>query len=121
MATILVTEKVDYNTMFNSQNDHKKVYNAYKFAVRTREFEIELFWKRSALFWTFVAATFTGYIAILSLAKADYRLLLLIAILGWIFSLVWHFVSRGSKFWQENWEMHIDQLEIYFQAPYTRQ
>ena len=30
-------------------------------AVQTRNFEIELFWKRSLYFWGFIAAAFAGY------------------------------------------------------------
>lgn len=94
-----------------------KAFKAYQFACDTRKFEIELYWKRSSLFWTFVGAAFTGYIALLALEIERLKLLLLIAILGWVFSIAWYFACRGSKFWQQNWEMHIDMLENYFTGP----
>lgn len=31
--------------------------------------------------------------------------------LGVVFSVAWYFVNRASKFWQENWEKHVDLLE----------
>ena len=30
-----------------------------------RKFEIDLYWKRAAYFWAFIAATFAGYFALL--------------------------------------------------------
>jgi hypothetical protein len=41
--------------------------------------------------------------------KAD--TLLLVCCLGFVFSVAWYFANRGSKFWQENWENHVDLLE----------
>jgi hypothetical protein len=31
--------------------------------------------------------------------------------LGFVFSVAWFCVNRGSKQWQENWENHVDSLE----------
>ena len=38
-------------------------------------------------------------------------LLLLLTFLGFILSLAWYLSNRGSKYWQENWERHVDALE----------
>ena len=35
----------------------------------------------------------------------------IIICLGLIFSLAWYLVNKGSKFWQENWEKHLDLTE----------
>ena len=35
-------------------------------AVQIRNFEIELFWKRSIFFWGFISAAFAGYAALRS-------------------------------------------------------
>jgi hypothetical protein len=37
--------------------------------------------------------------------------LLAASCLGVFFSVAWYFVNRASKFWQENWEKHVDLLE----------
>jgi hypothetical protein len=38
--------------------------NALDAAIKTRNFEIELYWKRAAYFWTLIAVAFAGYFAI---------------------------------------------------------
>lgn len=39
------------------------------------------------------------------------RFQFLIICLGLVFSFAWYLVNKGSKFWQENWEKHIDMTE----------
>ena len=34
-----------------------------------------------------------------------------ISIIGLLFSFGWYLVNRGSKYWQTNWETHVDMLE----------
>ena len=41
----------------------------------------------------------------------------LLANLGIVFSFGWLCVNRGSKFWQENWEFHLDMLEDKIDGP----
>ena len=38
-------------------------------------------------------------------------ILLLLTFIGFILSLAWYLSNRGSKYWQENWERHVDVLE----------
>ena len=40
-----------------------------------------------------------------------------IACVGLIFSLAWFLTNRGSKYWQENWENHVDMLEDHITGP----
>jgi lipopolysaccharide export LptBFGC system permease protein LptF len=82
-------------------------------ARENRRFEIELYWKRAGYFWVFISATFGGYAAL----QIHEIIAFLLACLGFIFSLAWYFVNRGSKFWQENWELHVDLLENSFAGP----
>jgi hypothetical protein len=81
-----------------------------------RKFEIDLYWKRTTYHWAFIAAIITGYFIVTSsmtkaangdLLKLQYFLICL----GIIFSTAWYFVNRGSKYWQNNWESHLDVLE----------
>jgi hypothetical protein len=88
---------------------------ALREALDNRKFEIDLYWKRAAYFWTFIAAAFAAYFV---LQKDGYpSLVYVVTCLGFIFSLAWYFVNRGSKFWQQNWEMHVDLLEDDIAGP----
>jgi hypothetical protein len=88
---------------------------ALECALDIRKFEIELYWKRAAYFWAVIALAFTGYFSILGAEhmKCDdkFYYAFVISCIGFVFSVAWLFVSRGSKFWQENWEHHVDFLE----------
>ena len=85
---------------------------ALKHALDIRKFEIELYWKRATYFWTFIGATFAGYVAVqASTAASKQDLAVILSCLGFVFSVAWICVNRGSKQWQENWENHVDSLE----------
>jgi hypothetical protein len=95
-------------------------HNALKQAWKNRDFEIEMYWKRATYFWAFIAATFAGYLAVLSAGKlnTDFPQAELVLIcLGLIFSFAWYLANLGSKKWQENWEHHIDMLEDEITGP----
>ncbi|MGH1593001.1 RipA family octameric membrane protein [Yersinia proxima] len=91
-------------------------------AHEIRKFEIELYWKRTAYFWTLIAAMFAGFLLLASkhsekaIDNADLYLIF-IASTGFVFSYGWFLVNKGSKFWQENWEFHIDRLEDEITGP----
>jgi hypothetical protein len=96
----------------NNVSDNDLPFRALQHALDIRKFEIDLYWKRAAYFWTFIAATFGGFVAIQasgSTKKTDLSVLL--CNLGIVFSFGWLCVNRGSKYWQENWENHVDMLE----------
>lgn len=104
-------------------NVPSKGENALKTALDVRKFEIELYWKRATYFWTFLTLTLGAYFTVL-LAKVDdkqvwlqHEALLILSCLGIAFSVCWSCVNRGSKFWQENWEKHVDLLEDANQGP----
>jgi hypothetical protein len=92
---------------------------AYKLALEIRKFEIELYWKRATYFWTLIAATFAGYLALASSERSVLHpsLLFLVSCIGLVLSASWYLVNRGSKYWQENWERHVDSLEDEFAGP----
>ena len=86
-----------------------------------RKFEINLYWKRATYFWTLLAAVFGGFFLIqaakdLAYDKRQYFSVLL-ANLGIMLSFGWYCVNRGSKFWQENWEALVDQIEDKVTGP----
>jgi hypothetical protein len=85
---------------------------ALAFALDIRKFEIELYWKRATYFWGFIAAAFASYaLTYKSESENEPWLSLLFSCLGIVFSWAWFLANRGSKFWQQNWERHVDLLE----------
>ncbi len=74
---------------------------SFDVAVKIRNFEIGLFWKRSIFFWGFISVAFVGYAA---LRTANRDLGLVVACFGMVCSFSWTLVNRGSKYWQESWE-----------------
>jgi len=94
---------------------------ALEHALDIRKFEIELYWKRATYFWTFIGATLAAFLAVYassSLTKPIQQdLSVLLSCLGLVFSFAWVLVNRGSKFWQENWEQHVDALEDNLTGP----
>lgn len=84
---------------------------ALAYALDIRKFEIELYWKRGTYFWAFIAAAFAGYALTHKSTDPDPWLSIIFSALGLVFSFTWYLVNRGSKFWQSNWERHVDLLE----------
>jgi hypothetical protein len=107
------------DTIVRDQTEYCKFFpdavreEALKTALDVRKFEIDLYWKRAAYFWTFIAATFVGFGAAQQLADEGARVDLSVvsSCLGIIFSFSWFCINKGSKYWQMNWEKHVDMLE----------
>jgi len=92
-------------------NSEKKDYfELYKIALDTRNFEIELFWKRSNYFLvlnSLLAAAFIRFYA----TKESLFLSCLLIVFGFVASFLWFRVNLGSKFWQTRWEEKLLQIE----------
>jgi len=105
----------------HKQKKDDKLYNAFEKAHEIRKFEIELYWKRTAYFWTLIAAIFAGYFLLLTTEenKLPHKelYLMIISSIGLVFSYAWFLAAKGSKFWQENWECHLDMLENEITGP----
>ena len=102
------------NKLIDAESDRKRVKAALKLAHEIRQFEISLYWQRSLFFWGFILAFFTGLGLILAAEKQTELIKLMsigIALLGFFTTCAWYYVEKGSKAWQENWELHIDCLE----------
>ncbi len=95
-----------------------KEKEALERALDIRKFEIDLYWKRAAYFWAFIGATFAGYLGVQA-SSSEYKqdLAVILSCLGVVFSFAWFLVNRGSKYWQENWEKHVDVLEDKVHGP----
>jgi hypothetical protein len=86
--------------------------------LATRQFEIDLFWKRSLFFWGFIAAAF---VAVATLEGKSGILSSIVAGFGMVCSLAWTLVNRGSKYWQEQWESKIEAVEDRVTGPLFKQ
>lgn len=105
----------EYKAVFLNEKVHE---NALKNALDIRKYEIDLYWKRATYFWTFIAATLAGFVAVQSSSSINKNdLSVLLCSLGIVFSCGWLCVNRGSKYWQENWENHVDMLEDEINGP----
>jgi hypothetical protein len=97
--------------------EHDRNKAALERAWNTRNFEIELYWKRAAYFWTMLGALFAAYGFAEKRSDVDQDLTLILSCVGFVVSLAWYLVNRGSAAWQKNWEAHIDALEDAVTGP----
>src|SRR5215472_13152802 len=112
----------EYQACFSdvsSRDEKSPAARALDLALDIRKFEIDLYWKRASYFWTLIAGSFAGYFVVQTSKPDDVRrsLVLLVSCLGFLLSLGWYLVNRGSKYWQENWERHVDLLETKIVGP----
>jgi hypothetical protein len=86
---------------------------AFQTALDTRKFEIELYWKRATYFWAFIATAFAGFFTVTG-SNAENKELISLCVnsMGIVASFTWCLVIKGSKYWQENWEKHVDIREV---------
>lgn len=98
-----------------------KLEEQLKRAYELRDFEITHYWKRAQYFWSFLAVIYAGFFASLIASskgnKIDIEYVLIICSIGCVFSFAWYLVNRGSKRWQEHWEIVINDLEDKLNKP----
>jgi len=110
----------NYDDKFETKNGKsEKLKAAFNQVSDIRKFEIDLYWKRAGYFWALIAVAFAGYFAILSSQHITSKFFLsfIVGAIGFVFTFAWHLVNRGSKYWQENWENHLDLLEDEITGP----
>jgi hypothetical protein len=76
-----------------------------------RRFEIENYWRRATYFWGFQLVAFGALALSAKDGKVYPALALFVAVLGFLTAYAAFLTARGSKFWQQNWEIHVDLLE----------
>ena len=102
----------EYKNKFGLNQPGVEEGEALKYALDIRKFEIELYWKRASYFWTFIAAAMAGYLLLQKTEDTENTYLsVVVGCLGFLFSFAWFYVNKGSKYWQENWENHVDLIE----------
>jgi hypothetical protein len=107
----------EYDEAFPVARDVRK--EAHRLALDIRKFEIDLYWRRAAYFWTLIGASFAVYggAQALSNKAVGQDLSVFVACFGLVVSFAWYCANRGSKQWQENWENHVDLLEDDLTGP----
>ncbi len=107
--------------------NREKIQLALEYSHRIREFEINLYWTRTNYFWGFQVAFFAAFGLLAQAAVADgakeAKLVWLLAsaclicLFAAAFCLLWQFMLMGAKFWQDNWERHVDAIEDEVTGP----
>jgi hypothetical protein len=109
-----------FNTLGFSEHNESKRKKALDRAYYLRTFEIEHYWKRATYFWGLQIAIFAAFGLLwkeitASDATCTVHLWSPVAValsgLGFLTAVANFLSAKGSKFWQENWERHIDMLE----------
>ncbi|GHV81438.1 hypothetical protein AGMMS49944_32290 [Spirochaetia bacterium] len=102
-------------------NINEKLRPALEKALDIRKFEIGLYWKRAGYFWIFISAVFVAYYQVITdcrlPAEKQDKFALVLSALGVFLSCCWFCVNKASKYWQENWEKHVDLLEDDVMGP----
>lgn len=111
-----VTRQKYFDTLGIDQSDKVGRRSALDRAYQQRSFEIELYWRRGTYFWAFQGAILValGLSARGACVESSYwgnPLTVALAVLGVLSAIACSLAARGSKFWQENWERHVDMLE----------
>lgn len=112
--------KDQYDSDFLHQETTEK---AFEKAWATRNFEIELYWKRATYFWAVIASAFVGYFALVGSEnytkhnRFDHVEVYFVICIGFVLSVAWLLTNIGSKTWQRHWEVHVDLLEDDFTGP----
>lgn len=115
------TTITELDTYLNAFSDETQMKAAFNQVLDMRKFEIDLYWKRTTFFWTILGAILAGYFLVLSRiatnGSVSYKIIFSLGCLGLIFTVGWYFVNRGSKYWQVNWEKHLNILEDKIMGP----
>lgn len=116
-----MTTKDEYLSLFpddKASKQERKRFQALKEAQEVRKFEINLYWKRTVFFWAFITVIYAALFHVLcKYIECPHKYDLFVPCistlsgLGFFFSVAWHMVNKGSKFWQKNWETHVSLLE----------
>ena len=111
-----ITSSAEYAMIYaDSPTTASRQAEALKQALDIRKFEIDNYWKRGTYFWTLIAAAFVAVFALKS--DTQWFEIILVVCLGFLFSLGWYFVNRGSSAWQKNWEAQVSILEDEVMGP----
>ena len=122
-----ISNNGEYIKLFSKKYESKEELNnrlekAFHTSLEMRNFEIDLYWRRANYFWIMNAALFAGYFILISeyfksiggsnewgAVYLSY-IVFFVSGISVVLSFSWYLVNRGSKYWQENWEAHVNAL-----------
>ncbi len=121
-------DELKANLKQNSNNAADIIKRASDRATDIRKFETNLFWERGKYYWAFILAAFTAHFYLLNIVLKngenglslktfmDLPVLALFslaitAFVCFFFCFTWTLMNKGSKFWQKNWEQHVNKME----------
>ncbi len=105
-----MAEKMDMKIAM-PENNEPSTFDLYKVALETRNFEIELFWKRSNYFLVLNTAIAVGFFNFNGNGSGGFFLNSFLCIFGLLVSLLWFRINLGSKYWQVKWEEELKKIE----------
>lgn len=108
MGLVEMEKEEGNNPNKSSGSEGAKIKDPLKIAYDTRNFEIELFWKRSNYFLVLNLGLATGAFGLGTEAPMAASGL---SVFGLIVSILWVRVNLGGKFWQERWEVKLSDVE----------
>jgi len=94
----------------NDPASDAKMQRALEVAHRLRSFEIEMYWKRATYAWAFQVIAFGGMALAFKGEKVAPSMVGAFSAIGTVAALAAYLTALGSKFWQENWEGHVQRL-----------
>jgi hypothetical protein len=109
------TQEKYFQTLKIGETETAKLRRALHRAYQLRTFEIEHYWKRATYFWGFQIVIFAAF-GLLWREISDHNsnwlpVAVLLCGLGVLTAVSNLLSAKGSRFWQKNWERHIDALE----------
>ncbi len=106
---------IDITTMGNMP-----LLKIFDVALKTRNLEIELFWKRSNYFLVLNTAIAVGFFSLIEkvINMKLYIYALLFCVIGCFVCIAWLKVNLGSKFWQSYWEQILTEISSTMKLRY---
>ncbi|MGU9951412.1 MAG: hypothetical protein ACNYPH_03745 [Gammaproteobacteria bacterium WSBS_2016_MAG_OTU1] len=114
---------LEKNTIKKKTNDiiiiskETPLLKRFDVALETRNFEIEMLWKRSNYFLALNTAIAFGFVSLIKEEEniVEYSYALLFCVIGCVVCLAWVKVNLGSKFWQAAWEEMLTASRIIWE------
>jgi hypothetical protein len=88
-------------------SDEKMRRRLLEIALDARKQELQFLWQRSQFFWLFNGAIFTAFKLL-----EDPLAVTVASCFGFVASLSWTLLNRGSKYWYESWEEKLDSDRV---------
>ena len=89
------------------KSDNRDEVDLFDKVLELRKFEIDNFWKRTLFFWGALAVILLTYFK----SKIGDEHLVFISLIGILYTFIFSLSIRGSKYWQEHWEVQAKEFK----------